>query len=133
MGELLGRLNADGLDITDARLTPEALAGLIRLVDAGRITGPTAKQVFERLFTDGGHAEAIVEAEGLGRVDDEAAIERLVRETLEAHPRPVEQFRAGRTQTLGFLVGQVMKASGGKADPAKVADAVRRVLGSGGS
>ena len=128
MVEVLGRLNAAGMDIRDIRLTPQALGGLIRLVDSGRITGPTAKQVFERLFAEGGTAEAIVDAEGLARVDDEAAIEALVRETLAANPRPVEQYRAGRKQTFGFLVGQVMKASGGKADPEKVARYVRQLL-----
>lgn len=128
MVELLGRLNAAGLDIRQTPLTPQALAGLIRLVDSGRITGPTAKQVFERLFVEGGSADAIVAAEGLARVDDEAAIEAMVRETLAANPKPVEQYRAGKTQTFGFLVGQVMKASGGKADPETVARFVRRYL-----
>jgi aspartyl-tRNA(Asn)/glutamyl-tRNA(Gln) amidotransferase subunit B len=128
MVELLGRLNAAGMEIRQSPLTPQALAGLIRLVDSGRITGPTAKQVFERLFVEGGSAEAIVEAEGLARVDDESAIEALVRATLAAHPKPVEQYRTGKKQTLGFLVGQVMKASGGKADPETVARYVRRLL-----
>ena len=125
MGEVLGRLNAAGGSIGDLRITPDALAGLIRLVESGRITGPIAKQVFERMFVDGAGAEAIVEAEGLGRVDDDAAIDALVSETLAANPKPVEQYRAGKKQTFGFLVGQVMKASGGRADPEKVAAAVR--------
>lgn len=128
MGEVLGRLNAAGMDISGIRLSPRALGGLIRLVDSGRITGPTAKQVFERLFAEGGSAEAIVDAEGLARVDDDSTIDALVRETLAAHPRPVEQYRAGKKQTFGFLVGQVMKASGGKADPEKVARHVRQLL-----
>ncbi len=128
MGEVLGRLNAAGLEIRDLRITPDALAGLIRLVESGRITGPIAKQVFERMFVDGTRAEAIVEAEGLGRVDDDASIDALVRDTLAANPKPVGQYRAGRKQTLGFLVGQVIKASGGRADPEKVAAAVRRLI-----
>ena len=128
MGETLGRLNAAGMDIGDIRIAPEALAGLIRLVESGRITGPIAKLVFERMFDEGGDAETIVEAEGLARVADDAAIAALVRDTLAANPKPVGQYRAGRTQTLGFLVGQVMKASGGKADPEKVAEHVRRAL-----
>ena len=90
--------------------------------------GPIAKELFERLFAGGGDAEAIVEAEGLGRLDDEEAIEALVRQTLEANHTPVEQYRAGKKQALGFLVGQVMKASRGKADPEKVAAAIRRRL-----
>jgi aspartyl-tRNA(Asn)/glutamyl-tRNA(Gln) amidotransferase subunit B len=80
------------------------------------------------MFAEGGSAEAIVEAGGLARMDDEAAIEALVRETFAGNPKPVEQYRAGRKQTFGFLVGQVIKASGGKADPEKVAASVRRLL-----
>jgi aspartyl-tRNA(Asn)/glutamyl-tRNA(Gln) amidotransferase subunit B len=128
MVEALGRLNAKGMDITAMPIPPAELAGLIRLVDSGRITGPTAKKVFDRMFTEGGSAEKIVEAEGLARVSDDEAIEKLVRETLEANPKPVEQYRGGKKQTFGFLVGQVMKASGGKADPEKVATYVRRIL-----
>jgi aspartyl-tRNA(Asn)/glutamyl-tRNA(Gln) amidotransferase subunit B len=128
MVEVLGRLNAAGADITTIRLTPEALASLIRLVDSGTITGPTAKQLFERLFVEGGSPDAIVSAEGLGRVDDEEAIAALVQETIARHAKPVEQYRAGKKQTFGFLVGQVMKASGGKADPETVARHLRRAL-----
>jgi aspartyl-tRNA(Asn)/glutamyl-tRNA(Gln) amidotransferase subunit B len=84
--------------------------------------------VFDRMFAGGGTAEKIVEAEGLARVSDDDAIEALVRETLAANPKPVEQYRGGKKQTFGFLVGQVMKASGGKADPEKVATYVRRFL-----
>jgi aspartyl-tRNA(Asn)/glutamyl-tRNA(Gln) amidotransferase subunit B len=128
MVEVLGRLNAAGADFRDLEIAPESLASLIRLADSGRITGPTAKQVFERMFVEGGSPEAIVEAEGLARVNDEATIEALVRETLAAHAKPVEQYRAGKKQTFGFLVGQVMKASSGKADPETVSRHVRRLL-----
>jgi aspartyl-tRNA(Asn)/glutamyl-tRNA(Gln) amidotransferase subunit B len=128
MVEALGRLNAAGQTIDSIRITPDALAGLIRLVDSGTIAGPTAKAVFERMFAEGARAEAIVEAEGLAMVSDSEAIATLVAETLAAHPGPVAQYRAGKRQTLGFLVGQVIKASGGKADPAQVNAEVRRVL-----
>jgi aspartyl-tRNA(Asn)/glutamyl-tRNA(Gln) amidotransferase subunit B len=128
MGEVLGRLNAEGLEISDMRISPSELAGLIRLVESGRITGPTAKVVFERMFARGGGAEEIVESEGLARVDDVAEIEAVVRETLAANPKPVEQYRAGKKQTFGFLVGQVMKKSGGKANPETVATIVRRLI-----
>jgi len=130
MGEALGRLNDTGQSIGQIRITPEALGGLIRLVDSGTIAGPTAKALFERLFTEGGRAEAIVEAEGLAMVSDEATIERIVSETLAVHSRPVAQYRAGKTQTLGFLVGQVMKAARGQADPERVADEIRRQIDS---
>ena len=128
MGEALGRLNAAGQTIDEIRIPPDALAGLIRLVDSGTIAGPTAKAVFERMFAGGGRAEAIVEREGLAMISDTAAIARLVATTLAAHPTPVAQYRSGKTQTLGFLVGQVIKASGGKADPVRVKAEVRRLL-----
>ncbi len=112
------------------RITPDALARLIRLVESGRITGPTAKHVFERMFAEGGDAEAIVAAGGLSRVDDDDAIERIVRDTLAKHPVPVEQYRAGKRQAFGFLVGQVMKESGGRTDPAKASALIRRILDS---
>ncbi len=128
MVEVLGRLNAEGRPLSAIKIAPGELAGLIQLVESGRITGPIAKQVFERMFAEGGDAEKIVAAEGLGRISDGAAIEALVAEVIAANPKPVSQFRAGKQQTFGFLVGQVMKASRGKADPEQVADALRRAL-----
>jgi aspartyl-tRNA(Asn)/glutamyl-tRNA(Gln) amidotransferase subunit B len=128
MVDVLARLNAEGLDIADLAIAPESLASLIRLADSGRITGPIAKQLFERMFAQGGDPEAIVAAEGLARVSDETQIEALVRQTLAAHPKPVAQYRAGKKQTFGFLVGQVIKASSGKADPEAVSRHVRRLL-----
>ena len=130
MSEALGRLNAAGMSIREIRITPEAMAGLIRLVESGRITGPTAKAVFEKMFDEGGDAEAIVAAGGLARLDDDEAIEAIVRDTLAQHPVPVEQYRTGKRQAFGFLVGQVMKASGGRTDPAKASAAIRRILDS---
>jgi aspartyl-tRNA(Asn)/glutamyl-tRNA(Gln) amidotransferase subunit B len=128
MVEVLGRLNAAGQTIDDLRITPQALSDLIRLIETGAITGPVAKQVFERMFTEGGNPAAIVTAEGLGRIDDEGTIEALVQRVLAEHAGAAGQYRGGKRQTFGFLVGQVMKASGGKADPGKVADALRRAL-----
>ena len=128
MVEVLGRLNAAGAGIETMAVPPHELAALIRLVDAGRITGATAKQVFDRMLAGAGTAEAIVERDGLERVGDAAAVDALVHQTLAANPRPVEQYRAGKKQTFGFLVGQVMKASGGKADPERVNAALRAAL-----
>jgi len=128
MGEVLGRLNAAGMPLSAMPITPEALAGLIRLVESGRITGPIAKGLFERMFAGGGDAEVIVTAEGLGRIADDQAIATLVADVVAANPKPVSQYRAGKHQTFGFLVGQVMKASRGTADPEKVAEALRRAL-----
>jgi aspartyl-tRNA(Asn)/glutamyl-tRNA(Gln) amidotransferase subunit B len=87
-----------------------------------------AKDVFEKMYGSGRSARAIVDAEGLARIDDAAAIDRIVSETLAGHPATVAEYRAGKTKTFGFLVGQVMKATAGKADPARVNAAVTRFL-----
>ena len=129
MGELTRKMNDLGVDISSVALAPEALAGLIRLVDSGRITSPIAKQVFEKMYGSGRSAEEIVEAEGLSRIDDEPAIEQTVRDVLAANADAVAQYRAGKQQTFGFLVGQVMKATRGKANPGMVNELLRRALG----
>ena len=128
MGEVLGRLNAAGQTIDDLQITPAALAELIRLVESAAITGPTGKQVLDRMFASGGEPGAIVAAEGLGRIDDEQAIAAVVARVLAENPRAVDQFRAGKRQAFGFLVGMAMKTSGGKADPEKVTAALRRAI-----
>jgi aspartyl-tRNA(Asn)/glutamyl-tRNA(Gln) amidotransferase subunit B len=128
MGELTRKLNETHAAPGDSPVAPEALAELIRLVDAGTITGPVAKAVFETMYGSGRAASEVVERDGLARVADPAAIERDVRAVLAAHPGPVAEYRAGRTKTFGFLVGQVMKATGGKADPALVNAILRRLL-----
>ena len=128
MGELTRKLNELGTDIESVALTPEALAGLIRLVDAGTVSGPTAKDVFEKMYGSGRSAADIVAAEGLARIDDEASVEAAVQKVLAAHADAVKQYRAGKKQTYGFLVGQVIKSMGGKANPALVNTLVRREL-----
>ena len=107
-----------------------ALGELIGLVDAGTITGPVAKDVFEKMYGSGRRAKEIVETEGLARIDDAGAIDGMVRDVLAGHAATVAEYRAGKTKTFGFLVGQVMKAAAGKADPARVNESVRRYLDS---
>jgi aspartyl-tRNA(Asn)/glutamyl-tRNA(Gln) amidotransferase subunit B len=128
MGELTRKMNELGVDITGVTIPPEALAGLIRLVDSGTISGPIAKDVFEKMYASGQTAAEIVEREGLARIDDEAALAQAVRDVIAAHAGPVAQFRAGKQQTFGFLVGQVMKATKGKANPALVNELMRKAL-----
>jgi aspartyl-tRNA(Asn)/glutamyl-tRNA(Gln) amidotransferase subunit B len=128
MGELARKLKETRGGIESVPLTAEALGGLLALVDAGAITGPVAKDVFEKMYGSGRSAREIVDAEGLARIDDAAAIDRLVRDTLAGHATTVAEYRAGKTKTFGFLVGQVMKATAGRADPARVNAAVRRFL-----
>jgi aspartyl-tRNA(Asn)/glutamyl-tRNA(Gln) amidotransferase subunit B len=128
MGEVLRKLKETGSPIEDVGITPDALGGLIRLVDSGTISGPVAKEVFERMYGTGHAAADIVEREGLARIDDEEALEAKVREVLGAHARAVAQFREGKRQAFGFLVGQVMKATRGQANPAIVNAIVKREL-----
>ena len=128
MGELTRKLNETRTSVEAVPLASESLAELIRLIDTGAITGPVAKEVFEKMYATGRSAGMIVEEEGLGRISDAAAIDRIVRDVLAAHPGPVAEYRAGKAKTFGFLIGQVMKATAGKADPARVNESVRRVL-----
>jgi aspartyl-tRNA(Asn)/glutamyl-tRNA(Gln) amidotransferase subunit B len=128
MGAVTAKMNDTGIAIADLPVRPEALAGLIRLIDAGTISGPVTKDVFERMFNDGRSAQQIVEQEGLARIDDQDAIVGAVRGVLDANPAAVTQFRSGKQQTFGFLVGQVMKATKGKANPALVNEVLRRML-----
>jgi aspartyl-tRNA(Asn)/glutamyl-tRNA(Gln) amidotransferase subunit B len=128
MGELTRKMNELGIGIGSIALTPGALAGLIRLVDSGTISGPIAKEVFEKMYASGRAADEIVAAEGLARIDDAAAIESLVADVLRANEKAVNQYREGKHQTFGFLVGQVIKATGGKANPALVKDLLKQAL-----
>jgi aspartyl-tRNA(Asn)/glutamyl-tRNA(Gln) amidotransferase subunit B len=128
MGELTRRMNADGTPIDAVPLEPERLAGLIQLVDSGRISGPIAKEVFEKMYGSRLTAAEVVDREGLSRIDDEAAVAEAVRAVIDANAGPVAQYRAGKQQTFGFLVGQVMKAMKGKANPGLVNDLLRRTL-----
>jgi aspartyl-tRNA(Asn)/glutamyl-tRNA(Gln) amidotransferase subunit B len=128
MGELARKLKETKDEIESVPLPAAALGDLIALIDAGTITGPVAKDVFEKMYGSGRSARAIVVAEGLARIDDAAAIDRIVSETLAGHAATVAEYRAGKTKTFGFLVGQVMKATAGKADPARVNAAVTRFL-----
>ncbi|HET7219200.1 MAG TPA: Asp-tRNA(Asn)/Glu-tRNA(Gln) amidotransferase subunit GatB [Vicinamibacterales bacterium] len=128
MGELTRKMNELGIGIESSAIAPEALAGLIRLIDAGTITGPIAKDVFEKMYASGRSAQEIVAGEGLASINDDAALEQAVREALAANETAVAQYRAGKQQTFGFLVGQVMKATKGKANPATVNALMRKLL-----
>jgi aspartyl-tRNA(Asn)/glutamyl-tRNA(Gln) amidotransferase subunit B len=128
-GELTRKLNETRGSIEDSPLQPEALAELLVLIDKGTVTGPMAKDVFEKMYASGRRAEEIVASDGLVTIADPDAIDRIVAEVLDQHAGPVADYRAGKTKAFGFLIGQVMKATAGKADPARVNESVRRVLG----
>ena len=128
MGELSRKLNALGIGIERASMSAPALAGLIALVDKGTINSTTAKDVFEKMYESGTAAATIVEREGLAQISDESAIGERIRRVLEAHADAVTQYRAGKKAAFGFLVGQVMKATGSKASPKLVNELLRREL-----
>jgi aspartyl-tRNA(Asn)/glutamyl-tRNA(Gln) amidotransferase subunit B len=126
MGELSRVMNERGVDV--APVTPEALAGLIRLIDQGTISSAIAKDVFARMVDSGRTAEDIVSGEGLAQIGDESAIVEAIRGVLARHTDTVAQYRGGKQQTFGFLVGQVMKATGGKANPKLANQLLKREL-----
>ena len=128
MGELLRTLNDRGKAIDDVPLAPRALAGLIALIDKGVISSSIAKDVFGRMYDSGRAAEDIVASDGLAQIGDESALLSIVRDVLGRHATAVAQYRAGKTATFGFLVGQVMKASDGKGNPKLVNELLRREL-----
>jgi aspartyl-tRNA(Asn)/glutamyl-tRNA(Gln) amidotransferase subunit B len=130
MGELLRTLKERDKTMADVPLAPVALAGLIALVEKGTISSSIAKDVFAKMYDSGRSAEEIVAAEGLAQIGDEAAIVAVVRDVLAKNADAVAQYRAGKTQTMGFLVGQVMKGMGGKANPKVANEILKRELDS---
>jgi aspartyl-tRNA(Asn)/glutamyl-tRNA(Gln) amidotransferase subunit B len=129
MGDLTAALNRAGLEIDDSLITAPALTALLDKLADGTVSGKLAKEVFEALWNGEGSVEEIIAKRGLVQISDAASIDALVAEVIAANPAQVEQYRSGKTQVLGFLVGQVMKASRGKANPQQVNDALRRRLG----
>ena len=128
MGELARKLKEAGADIAASPVPPARLAGLVALVDKGTISGAIAKDVFEKMFATGRSADDIVAAEALTQIDDESQIATLIGDVLARNADAVAQYRGGKMATFGFLVGQVMKAAGGKANPKRVNELLRRAL-----
>jgi aspartyl-tRNA(Asn)/glutamyl-tRNA(Gln) amidotransferase subunit B len=129
MGELAAALNREERDIAQSRVPPEALGWLVSQVAAGALTGKMAKQAFEASWTSGETPQVVVEKQGLKPISDAGTIEKLVDEVLAAHAQQVADYRAGKEKAFNSLVGQVMKASKGKANPAQVNEILRRKLG----
>jgi aspartyl-tRNA(Asn)/glutamyl-tRNA(Gln) amidotransferase subunit B len=129
MTELLRELNNSGQEIADCPIPPERFAGLLKLIDDGTISGKIAKTVFEEMYRTGRFPEEIVKEKGLVQISDAGAIEALIDDVLNAHPNERESYRQGKTQLLGFFVGQVMKRSQGKANPGKVNELLKKKLG----
>jgi aspartyl-tRNA(Asn)/glutamyl-tRNA(Gln) amidotransferase subunit B len=128
MGELSGFLNRDGLEIGGSRVTASALAGLLRRLVDGTVSGKLAKDVFEAMWAEGKDADAIIEARGLRQITDTGAIEKAIADVMAANPRQLADYRSGKDKLFGFFVGQVMKATAGKANPAQVNELLKRML-----
>ena len=128
MGPLTHRMKTDGGRVGDVPVTPAALAALIRLIDSGTISNSVARDVFERMAGTGESPDAIVEARGLSQIGDAAELETVVRQVLAENPAAVSRYRAGKTGTLGFLVGQAMRATKGQANPRMVNELLRSAL-----
>src|SRR5438034_1312621 len=131
MGDLLRfykDTNVDLKDLSGSRVTPRMLAGMISLVDKGTISGKIAKTVMEEMYKSGKDPLQIIEEKGLLQISNTAEIEKIVNQVLEENPKPVEQYRLGKTGNFGFFVGQVMKATGGRANPQTVNEILKKRL-----
>jgi len=131
MGELSGMLNRDNLEITESRISAEALAGLLKRIVDTTISGKIAKEVFESMWSDGKPADAIIEERGLKQITDSGAIDSVIDEVMAANPKQLADYRSGKDKLFGFFVGQVMKATGGKANPAQLNELLKTKLAGG--
>jgi aspartyl-tRNA(Asn)/glutamyl-tRNA(Gln) amidotransferase subunit B len=129
MGEVSRRLNAADIGIEQAPVSAAQLAALIGRISDNTISNSAARQVFEVLWSEGGEVDAVIEAKGLKQMNDTGELEKIIDEVLAANPKNVEEFKAGNAKALNGLVGPIMKASKGKANPAQVNDLLKKKLG----
>jgi aspartyl-tRNA(Asn)/glutamyl-tRNA(Gln) amidotransferase subunit B len=129
MGELSSALNRDGLDIDASRVAPPALAGLLARIVDQTISGKIAKDVFEAMWSVGGDADSIIAAKGLKQISDSGAIDAAIDAVMAANPAQLAEYRSGKDKLFGFFVGQVMKATQGKANPAQLNELLKAKLG----
>ncbi len=128
MADLYGLVNEASIELTDSKIAPEQLAGLVRLVDANTISGKQAKTVLAEMFATGKDAEAIAKEKGLEQLSDTGALEAVVEEVIAENEEAADKVRSGNLGTIGFLVGQVMKKTKGQANPRMVNDLLRNKL-----
>jgi aspartyl-tRNA(Asn)/glutamyl-tRNA(Gln) amidotransferase subunit B len=128
MGDLSGFLNRDGLEIGQSKVDAAGLSGLLRRIIDETISGKIAKEVLEAMWDAGRSADEIIEAKGLKQITDSSAIESVIAEVMAASPKQLADFRAGKDKLFGFFVGQVMKATAGKANPAQVNELLKKLL-----
>ena len=128
MGDLSARLNKDGLDIAASPVKASQLAGLIKRIQDGTLSGKLAKEVFDAMWNGEGDADAIIDSKGLKQISDSGEIEKIIDEIIAANPAQVEQYRSGKDKVFGFFVGQAMKATKGKANPQQLNDLLKKKL-----
>jgi aspartyl-tRNA(Asn)/glutamyl-tRNA(Gln) amidotransferase subunit B len=128
MGDLSGALNKDNLDIVQSRVSADAFAGLLTRIQDNTISGKIAKEVFEAMWSEGKGADEIIEAKGLKQITDTSAIESAIDDVMAKNPGQLADYRSGKDKLFGFFVGQVMKATGGKANPAQLNDLLKKKL-----
>ena len=128
MGPIAAHLKEEHINITDTKLTPENLAELLTMIEKGTISNNIGKQIIIDMMNDGTQASKIVEAKGLSQITDVNAIRKMVEEVVNNNPNQVEQYKSGKTNLFGFFVGQVMKATKGKANPKTVNDILKELL-----
>ncbi len=128
LNELIGLLNKDGRDITESPIKAKQIGGLIALIQDNTISGKIAKEVFADMYATGNDAAKIVESKGLKQITDTGAIEAIIDKIIAANPDNVAGYKAGKDKLFGFFVGQVMKETGGKANPAIINDLLKKKL-----
>ena len=128
MGELLRLLNARNLELSEAKITPGGLASLLKLIEKGAISNKMGKEVFEVMFEEGKDPDQIVKEKGLSQISDESQLNRIIAEVIAKNPKSVADFQSGKEKAIGFLVGQVMKATRGQANPGVVNAILREKL-----
>jgi aspartyl-tRNA(Asn)/glutamyl-tRNA(Gln) amidotransferase subunit B len=128
MGELAAALNRDSVDIGASKLTASRVAGLLKRIADGTISGKIAKEVFEAMWTSGADADSVIAEKGLKQISDPAAIEKAIDEVMAKSPGQLADYRAGKDKLFGYFVGQVMKATGGKANPAQLNELLKKKL-----
>ena len=128
MGELAAALNKEGLEVGSGRLPAERLAGLLARIADATISGKIAKEVFEAMWSGGQDADALIEAKGLKQITDTSAIEQAIEAVMAKNPAQLADYRAGKDKLFGFFVGQVMKATQGKANPAQLNELLKKKL-----
>ena len=128
MGELSAELNNENLSIKESKITSNQLGQLILRIEDGTISGKIAKEIFEKLWSSDNEVDEIIQGEGLEQVTDDKEIESMIDKVINNNPEQLEQYRSGKDRLFGFFVGQVMKASQGKANPKQVNDILRKKL-----